>query len=221
MSDEHTTESARYTRIERRIIGGREARVRLDPDQLYLEWRAGRPAYYSVHVGDHIKDAARDLSSPRIREWEVTEITPERVRGTDTRTGVEREWNRKRLETGLVHGNYATNLSSFETVAVHRVGSWADHRDTEHGRGYHGVPYVTVIAYGNNGEDYGCRYRFLREGDESHVSLRERDLDSERLAPALRTALDEAVRVALEDDGYLVHVHDDDEADTGRQPVEG
>lgn len=195
----------KYTRIERRIYGGREARVRLDPDEIHVSWHAGQPACYGVRVGDHVKDADRDVSSPRIAEWEVTEITPERVVGEHVESGERKEWERATLERGLVGGNYATNLSEFETVAVHRVGSWSDHDDRDDGRGYHGRPYVTVVVYGNNGEDYGRRYRFVEDGNETDVELREQDVSVERLPDELRERFDEVVRETLEAEEYVVH----------------
>jgi len=200
-----TSSTDRYTRIERRIYGGREARVRLTPDEIYVSWHAGQPAYYGVRVGDRLKDADRDVSSPRIDEWEITEITAERVVGEHVETGERKEWERARLERALVGGNYATNLSDFETVAVHRIGSWNDHDDRGEGRGYHGRPYVTVIVYGNNGEDYGRRYRFVEEGTETDVALREQDVSVERLPDPLRERFDEVVRETLEAEGYVVH----------------
>ena len=202
------TESGTYTRIERRAFGGREARVRLAPDEIHVAWPTGRPSYYGVRTGDCVKDADRDVASPRIAEWEVTEITPDSVVGEDVDTGERREWDREVLERGLVVGNYATNLSGFETVVVHPVGSWETHDD--HGFEYHGVPYLTVVAYGNNGESYGLRYRFREEGNERDVELRERDGSVERLDQDHRTLLESTVREALEADGYVVHERDGD-----------
>ncbi|MFB6155465.1 MAG: hypothetical protein ABEJ22_06185 [Haloferacaceae archaeon] len=226
--------SDRYTRIERRTLGGSEVSVHLAPDAVRVARRAGRPAYYGVRVGDRIKNAARDVSSPRVAEWRVTEISPERVVGEHVVTGDVREWDRETLERGLVVGNVATDLSAFETVAVHRVDGRAARDETAAGVGdegrvevgdeagaasggavsdrtYRGAPYLTVVAYGNNGESYGLRYRF-REAGGRDVELRERDPSVGRL-PADRLALlESSVRDALEADGYVVHERADRDA---------
>lgn len=200
-----TTSSDRYTRIERRTIAGQEARVGTAPDEIRVEWRPGRAVYHRVRAGDLIKDADSDVSSPRIDEWRVTEITDDRVVGEHTKTGESREWDRETLERGLVIGNYATNLSDFELVTAYPVGSWADY-GTEEGDeyAYHGRPYVTVVAYGDNGQKYGRRYRFVAEGDDTDLELWEEDLKTERIGDALRARLDEVVESALASDGYRV-----------------
>jgi hypothetical protein len=186
--------------VVRRTIQGREALVYTDPDEIRVEWRVGRPVYFGVRAGDRIKDADRDVESPLIDEWEVVEITPDRVVGVDDETGRRRKWDRETLERGLTVGNFATNLSAFERVAAHRVG--ADLGDRSH---LPHDPYVTVIAYGNNGERYGRRYRFL-DDDGRRVALRDEDPSVGRLPAEHRDALEELVVAALEDDGYEVVV---------------
>jgi hypothetical protein len=200
------TDGDDYTRIERRPIQGQEARIRLDPDEVHVEWRPGRAAYYGVRVGDRVKDADADVESVRIDEWEVREITPERVVGEHVRSGEVREWGRRELETGLVVGSYATNLSAFELVTAIPVGSWDDAEadaDADDGL-YHGRPYVTVVAYGNNGRKYGRRYWRGPRGAESRLEPWNEDLAARELPAALRARLDERVRTALAADGYEV-----------------
>ena len=201
-----TTSSDRYTRIERRTIAGQEARVGTDRDELRVEWRPRRAVYHRVRAGDLIKDADADVSSPRIDEWRVTEITPDRVVGEDTKTGAVREWDRETLERGLVIGNYATNLTDFELVTVYPVGSWDDYGTEGDDDGdehvYHGRPYLTVVAYGDNGQKYGRRYRFVEEGDDTDLELWEEDVKTERIDDELRSRLDEVIESALESDGY-------------------
>jgi hypothetical protein len=203
-----------YTRIERRPIQGREVRVGLDPDEIRVEWRPGRAAYYGVRVGDRVKDADADVESVRIDEWEVREVTPERVVGEHVRTGERHEWDRRELETGLVIGRYATNLSTFELVTAIPVGSWdAAEADAEVDDGlYHGRPYVTVVAYGNNGEKYGRRYWRGSRDAESRLEPWNEDLKARELDPTIRAALDETVRTALSDDGYEVPAWPDEGA---------
>ncbi|WP_224333688.1 hypothetical protein [Haloprofundus halobius] len=181
-----------HTRIERRTIAGQEARVYLSPDEIRVEWRPGRAVYLGVRVGDRIKNADRDVASARIDEWEVEEITPERVVGCSLKTGERREWNREALERGLVVGNYATNLTEFATVLVHEIGVHGG-RD----------PYVTVVVYGDNGEKYGRRYGFV-DGEQRTVEYRDQDPAVDRLVPEMATVFDELVTQALEDDGYTV-----------------
>ncbi|WP_224448532.1 hypothetical protein [Haloprofundus salilacus] len=181
-----------HTRIERRTIAGREARVYLHPHEIRVQWRPGRAVYLGVRVGDRIKNADRDVASARIDEWEVEEITPETVVGRGIKTGERREWDRKALERGLIVGNYATNLTEFATVLVHEVGGHGG-RD----------PYVTVVAYGDNGEKYGRRYRFVDDVGRT-VEHQDQDPVVDRLAPEMAAAFDELVVGALEDDGYAV-----------------
>jgi hypothetical protein len=206
----HPSRRADGGAVVRRTIQGREALVHSDPDEIRVEWRVGRPIYFGVSVGDRIKDADRDVESPLIDEWEVTEITPTRVVGVDVDTAEEREWDREALERGLAIGNYATNLSAFERVAVHRVGAAPGQSS-----GFPHTPYVTVIAYGNNGERYGRRYRFLDE-DERRVMRRDEDPSIGRLSEDHQRQLHGLVERALEDDGYEVveKPRGDDEPET-------
>jgi hypothetical protein len=200
-----TPSSDRYTRIERRTIAGQEARIGTDPDEVRVEWRPGRAVYLRVREGDIVKDADSDVSSPRIDEWRVTDITADRVVAEHTKTGTAREWDRETLERGLVVGNYATGLTDFELVTCYPVGSWADYGSDEGDEyAYHGRPYVTVVAYGDNGQKYGRRYRFLAEGNDTDLELWEEDMKTERIGDDLRARLDEVVESALENDGYAV-----------------
>lgn len=211
-----TTESDGSTAVEHRIIQGREVRVLRYPDELHVQWRPGRPVYYGVRTGDRIKNAANDVESARIDEWEVTEITPDRVVGRHVDTDEEMTWDREALEHSLVVGRYATNLSDFALVTVHPTGSWTDY-DPEAAPGleYRGRPYLTVLAYGNNGEKYGRRYHFAAEGDSDTVELAEEDPKIARLSDAMQAHLDDVVRAALEEDGYVGVRASDSRTDAG------
>jgi hypothetical protein len=195
--------------VERRTVQGHEALVVQYPDRVSVEWRVGHPRHFGVRVGDRLKDADADVSSPRIDEWLITEITPDRVVGEHVKTGEAREFDRQRVEQGLIVGNYATNLSAFERVVAHAVGSWetydpeaesTDTRDVV----YHGNPYLTVVAYGNNGETYGLRYRYTEPGDAEPVTLWEEDVSVGSLDADLREELAVAVGEALTAEGYTV-----------------
>jgi hypothetical protein len=210
-----------FTSVERRIVQGREVRSLQYPDELYVEWRPGRAVYYGVRVGDRIKDADADVESARIDEWEVTEITPDRVVGQNVKTGEEQRWGREDMERYLVVGRYATNLSDFALVTAYPVGSWEGYDpDAKRGLEYHGRPYLTVIAYGNNGEKYGLRYRFVEEGGRTHVTLAEKDPKVTRITPEMRDRLDEVVRSALEEDGYVVENPAEDASEAAVDPDE-
>lgn len=191
--------------VEHRTIQGHKALVVRYPDRVSVEWRAGHPVYFGVQVGDLLKDADADVSSPRIDEWAVVEITPDLVVGEHVKSGDRREFDRHRVEQGLIVGNYATNLSAFERVVVHAVGDW-DTYDPDAGDGviYRGNPYVTVVAYGNNGETYGLRYRYPEEGNPERVTLWEEDVAVGKLGADLRADLATAVEAALADEGYTV-----------------
>lgn len=191
----------RHTNVEHRTIQGREARVRADPDEIYIEWRPGRPVYFGVKVGDHIKDADRDVESVHITEWEVVEITPEQVVGVNQKTGERTEWERRELEQALVLHRYATNLSDFATVVVHPIGDW---EASEAGSGTAREPFLSVVVFGNNGEKYGRRYRFVEPGATTRVELIDQDASVDRLSADLQQQLEETVHRALEEDGYTV-----------------
>jgi hypothetical protein len=139
----------------------------------------------------------------------VTEITPDLVVGANVKTGERREFARDRVERGLVVGNYATNLSGFERVVVHAVGSWETYdpdggSDDAPGVVYRGTPYLTVVASGNNGEAYGLRYRYTEPRSAESVTLWEEDLSVGRLDTDLRERLNTAVETALVTEGYTV-----------------
>jgi len=142
--------------------------------------------------------------------WEVTSITPERVVGTDLESGAEREWDREALERGLLIGEYSTNLTDFEEISVVQIGRWGDddggdEGDGEAGSGYRydGRPYVTVVAYGDNGRKYARRYRFVDDGGGT-LELWTQDPAVERFPDEVAARLDERVRAELEADGYEV-----------------
>lgn len=192
--------SDRSTNVEHRTIQGQETLVRELPDELYIEWRPGRPVYFGVRVGDRIKDADRDVESAHITEWEVVEITPDRVVGENVTTGERTEWDRRDLEAALVLHRYATNLSEFATLTIHPIGSWTEY---DSGTIAH-EPYLHVVVFGNNGERYGRRYRFVEQGETTEIELSDQDASIDRLPADLQRRLDERVRRALEEDGYVV-----------------
>lgn len=194
------------TDFERWTIQGNEALVSRDPNRVTIEWRRIQPLHYEVRLGDRLKNADADVSSPRIDEWVVTDITPTEVVGDHATSGDSRRFDRADVERGLVIGRYATDLSAFPRVAVHTVGNWdvydpeADDTDVV----YRGRPYVTVVAHGNNGRTYGLRYRFTDGRADAPVTLWETDVSVDALDESLRARLSTAVEAALGDAGHAV-----------------
>ncbi|WP_439027280.1 hypothetical protein [Haloarchaeobius sp. DT45] len=198
--------SNRNGQLQTRTILGQRTHVWQEPDEIFIEWRPTRPVYFRVAEGDIVKHADRDVESPLIKKWTVTEITPDHVvaeRVTDGEVDI-REWNREEFERKLVTQTYATNLTDFERVTVHQFGHW-DIDEVEHGEHtYVGEPYVMVLAYGNNGEKYGRRYHFVSRDRDTDVTLWRQDLAISRLPVELVDRLDERVSSALEAEGYQV-----------------
>lgn len=146
-----------------RRLPGLEARFVAEPNEIFVELCAGRPSYVRLREGDAEYRERTGESTP-LQSWTVTDVTPERVRADGEDGGESREWSRTGVERGLAVGTYSTGLTDFERVSTLEVGGRGDDE-----------PYVTVIAYGDNGLKYGRGYRF-----------------------------DDRVRAALEDDGYTV-----------------
>lgn len=191
--------------IERRSIQGHEALVYGYEDEIFVEWHGARASLFGVRAGDVLKDADADISSPRIAEWVVTDITPRDVVGEEQRTGETRTFDRDRVERGLVVGNFATNLSDFARATVHAVGSWDTYdpaSDTD-SVVYRGQPYLTVVALGNNGRTYGLRYQYVVP-EANAVTLWEEDTEVAALDDSLRDRLFSVVKTALSTAGYDV-----------------
>jgi hypothetical protein len=63
---------------------------------------------------------------------------------------------------------------------------------------------VTVVAYGNNGQKYGLRYRYVEEGDDRDVTLWKEDAPVGALDDDLQQRLFTAVESALTAEGFTV-----------------
>lgn len=194
------------TEFERWTIQSKAALVGQQPNRIEIEWRRLQPRYFGLRIGDRLKNADADVSSPRIDEWVVTDITPTEVVGDHATTGEPRTFDREAVERGLVIGRYATDLSAFPRVAVHAVGSWDSYDPEADGTdvAYRGRPYVTVVAHGNNGRTYGLRYRYTDDDADAPVTRWEADVPVEALDDALRSRLTTAVETALGDAGHRV-----------------
>lgn len=192
-------------------IKGIDARFGTDPDELRIELRMGSPSYIHLKVGDYLQEGDAfhreqlGLTPPTLDTWEVIEITPELVVGRDIDTGEEVAWDRAQVETGLAIGEYSTNLTDFEWISVYQVGDWDDYDPDEEDSGtrYTGRPYVSVVAYGDNGLKYGRRYRFV-EPESTELTLWKADRPLRGFPEEVEARLDERVRAALESDGYVV-----------------
>lgn len=68
---------------------------------------------------------------------------------------------------------------------------------------YTGHPYVSVVAYGDNGLKYGRRYRFV-DRESNALELWKEDEPRDGFSDAVTARLDQRVRDALEAEGYTV-----------------
>lgn len=142
--------------------------------------------------------------SPRVPTWEVVEITPERVEMRDSRTGGTVPMDREAVEAGLAIGRYSTNLTDFEWVSVYQVGRWGGDLDVdESGTRRTGRPYVSIVAYGDDGRTYGRSYRFV-DPESRALGLWKEDRLLDGFPDGVVERLDERVRAALDADGSAV-----------------
>ncbi|WP_435359463.1 hypothetical protein [Haloarchaeobius sp. DFWS5] len=192
--------------VEVRTIQGQETRVWQEPEEVHVEWRPSRPVFFHVRIGDVVKDADRDVESPLIKRWTVTEITPDHVVAEGVVDGEVdiREWDREEFERKLVVRSLATTLSDFERVTIHQFGEWGLDEVTHSEHTFVGDPYVMALAYGDNGERYGLRYHFVERGNERDVNFWRHDHAVGNLAPTMREKLDTRVAEALAGAGYHV-----------------
>jgi hypothetical protein len=187
-----------------------DAEYQTAPDELFIVVRPGRPMYIRVTPGDHVQEGdafhrERMGETRHLPTWEVTEITPSHVLGREVGSDDEKRWDREELERGLVVGRYSTDLTDFERISVIQTGRWSEYDESpeQTGTRYNGRPYVTVVAYGDNGERYGRRYRFV-EGTEDHLELWTQDAAIDRFRDGVRARLDERARAELAADGYTL-----------------
>lgn len=205
------TEEKDTTTTTTERLQGTDARFGTDPDEIYLELRMGSPAYIHLDEGDYLREGDafhRDRlspSAPTLATWEVVDITPEIVVGREIETGEETTWDREEIERGLALGTYSTELTDFEWLSVYQVGRWRDYDGEDDGSGlrYRGRPYVSVVAYGDNGLKYGRRYRFVAPQSDA-VYLWKQDEPAGGLPDGIERRLDERVTEAIEAEGYEV-----------------
>lgn len=189
---------------------GFDARFGTHPDEIYVELRLGSPAYIHVREGEYLQEGDAfhreqlRTNSPTLDTWGVLDITPETVVGRDIDTGEEVTMDRTEVEKGLAIGRYSTNLTDFEWISTYQVGDWDRYDPDDEARTrYTGRPYVSVVAYGDNGLKYGRRYRFV-EPESDEVALWKDDTLDRGFSNEVARRFDERVREALEAAGYTV-----------------
>ncbi|UTF53597.1 hypothetical protein [Natronosalvus rutilus] len=190
-----------------RTIEGVEALVSTESGEVFIDVPAANPRYIRVEEGDVIQEGdarsrtEEELASDSLRKWTVDTIGPETVIGTDRETDERREWDRESLEQKLAIGSLSTNLTDFERVNVggSRPADRDDRRSDEQ--------LVTVTAYGNDGRKFTQSYRHIdvdEGGDERRLELAKSEKRIEGFEDDLRKEFNEAVELALRNEGYAV-----------------
>ncbi|XVH33044.1 hypothetical protein ACNS7O_04735 [Haloferacaceae archaeon DSL9] len=184
-----------------RTVEGVEALVSTEPNELFLDIPASSPRYIHVRVGDVVREGdvrsrqGRELESPTLSKWRIEEIGPETVVGTDLDDGDRTEWNREKLETQLAIGTNSVDLSSFERVSIARSEGWGD-------SGPHSEPHLTVVVYGNDGRTFHRTYGVDDETRQPEQWYQDHIVDE--FDSAVRERFEEAIELALRNDGYTV-----------------
>ncbi|USZ70260.1 hypothetical protein [Natronosalvus halobius] len=190
-----------------RTIEGVEALVSTESGEVFIDVPAANPRYIRVEEGDVIQEGdtrsrtEEELASDSLRKWTVDTIGPETVIGTDRETDERREWDRESLEQKLAIGSLSTNLTDFERVNV------GEPRTADRDGGRSDEQLVTVTAYGNDSRKFTQSYRLVdvdEGGDERRLELAKSDKRIEGFADELRKEFNEAVELALRNEGYAV-----------------
>ncbi|WP_226005310.1 hypothetical protein [Natrinema salinisoli] len=191
-----------------RTIEGVETLVSTESGEIFVDVPGSNSRYIRVEEGDTVQEGdirsrtAEELASESLRKWTIETIGPETVIGTDQETGERSEWDRESLDQKLAIGGFSTDLTDFERVKV----SGAVDTSTQNGRPSD-VESVTVTVYGNDSRRFTETYRPIDadgSGDERRLELTDSDERVERLDPDLRERFDQAVELALRNDGYAV-----------------
>lgn len=196
----------RDRRLVSRTIEGVETLVSTESGEIFVDVPGTNSRYIRVEEGDTVQEGdirsrtAEELESDSLRKWTIETIGPETVIGTDRETGERREWDRDSLDRKLAIGGLSTDLTDFERV---NIGGGADESE-RNGRGSNEVP---VTVYGNDSRKFTQTYRRIDDDvgdDERRLELAESDERVERFDPDLRERFDQAVELALRNDGYAV-----------------
>ncbi|MFC7240184.1 hypothetical protein ACFQS4_18660 [Saliphagus sp. GCM10025317] len=190
-----------------RTIEGVEALVSTESGEVFIDVPAANPRYIRVEEGDVIQEGdarsrtEEELASDSLRKWTVDTIGPETVIGTDRETDERREWDRESLEQKLAIGSLSTNLTDFERVNV------GEPRTADRDGGRSDEQLVTVTTYGNDSRKFTQSYRLVdvdEGGDERRLELAKSDKRIEGFEDDLRKEFNEAVELALRNEGYAV-----------------
>lgn len=183
-----------------REIGDDGSRAVAAPARIVVQPRRGSPGRIHVRAGDVVYEgdprALRRIGgrTPHVDAWTVVDVTPDRVAARHVDTGVEFDWDRAALETGLLTGRYAVDLVEFVAAGV---------RPTAPGRGRPRA--VIATAYGNDGLRYVRRFIVVGEADgATRVAPWTEAPAVSGLPPELRESFDWRVAEALRREGYVL-----------------
>lgn len=195
----------RVRKLISRTIEGVEALVNTESGEIFIDIPAENPQYIRVEEGDTIQEGdarsrpKEELESPSLRKWTIERIGPTTVVGTDQQSGERHEWERESLEKQLAIGRVSTDLTEFDRVNVIAGAETSNHEEQT------GEKSLTVVLYGNDGQQFTQTYRILDEeagGDARHVELLEPEKHVETFAPDLQERFEQAVEHALRNEGY-------------------
>lgn len=189
-----------------RTIEGVETLVSTTSGEIFIDVPAANPRYIRVEEGDTVQEGdirsqtVDELAAVSLKKWTIETIGPETVIGTDQSTSERREWDRKSLEQKLAIGSLSTDLTNFERVNVSGKPNVSNQE-----RRQLDEEAVTVTVYGNDSRKFINTYRLVGDGaggDERRLELLESDERIKKFDPALRERFDQAVELALRNEGY-------------------
>lgn len=198
---------SRDRRLVSRTIEGVEALVSTESNDLFIDMPAASPRYIRVKEGEIVQEGdirsqtKEELTSESLRKWTIETIGPKTIIGTDRETGDRREWERESLEHKLAIGGLSTNLTDFERVTVGKPNTSNPERQRSDKES------VPVTVYGNDSRKFTQTYRLITDDTvdaERRLELMETDERVERFETDLRERFDQAVELALRNEGYAV-----------------
>lgn len=198
---------SRDRRLVSRTIEGVEALVSTESNDLFIDMPAASPRYIRVKEGEIVQEGdirsqtEEELTSESLRKWTIETIGPKTIIGTDRETGDRREWERESLEHKLAIGGLSTNLTDFERVTVGKSNTSNPERQRSDKES------VPVTVYGNDSRKFTQTYRLITDDTvdaERRLELMETDERVERFETDLRERFDQAVELALRNEGYAV-----------------
>lgn len=204
-----------YTTVIKTIQGEKTA-FGLTPNEMFVDLPVTRPNYVRVREGHLLQEGdvltkevekteGSEIRSAALKKWEVVEITPDTVRGKDVEGDAEETWEREWVEQQLATGGLSTNLTDFDRISIHQIGSGEQAvSNYETAEQTSDEPRLIVLVYGNNGQKFGLTYRFVGRDTDTEIELVQYDRLPEGVDADLRKTFDERVQEALTRDGYHV-----------------